>query len=226
MQEHLFFITKRGLLSIGNAGIVRFSIAYSLIRGTDTITPYQLIDDSFLEIIKEVARVKGFIPTTLYKLMRDQKGQYCLIHLVPEGNTEAIHALFEAEDDFKKLLDLLNSGKEYEEAKREVFKHYVLDTDTKFTDSPDAGNPKCLCSRCGERIYVGSAVIRKWPTGRTAEYRFHPACLGMVDPGPADWSFIGYECQKCGHRQQEQGDCAKCSHWHMEELHRQFNEDH
>ncbi len=28
----------------------------------------------------------------------------------------------------------------------------ILCTDTKFYDSPDAGDPACLCSRCGKVI--------------------------------------------------------------------------
>lgn len=224
MQQHLIFITKHGHKSIGDIGMAILVEGLTKLHGTDTLQPYQLIDDAFLEIIEQVAKANCFIPKSLYQFMSDQKGQYCLIHVIPV-DLKAFSALEEALEDFNKLIDLLNSGKDYEAAKREVFKRYVLDTDTQFTDSPEAGRPNCLCSRCDERIYVGSAVIRKWPTGKNTEYRYHPACLGMTDPGPADWSFLGYTCQKCGHRQQEQGDCAICGHWNMEELHERFTED-
>ncbi len=56
----------------------------------------------------------------------------------------------------------------------------ILQTDTKFYDSPDAGDPACLCSRCGEAIE--EAPIRAFPESGEYEYRYHPACLGATAP--------------------------------------------
>jgi hypothetical protein len=52
--------------------------------------------------------------------------------------------------------------------------------DTLFDDSPETGDPACLCSRCGQRIRLRDGVaVRMWPEGRDKEYRFHTACLGL-----------------------------------------------
>jgi hypothetical protein len=56
----------------------------------------------------------------------------------------------------------------------------VLQTDRMFMDSPDAGDPKCLCSRCGLVIPDGIGIIRAWPEIGEGEYRYHPSCLGAV----------------------------------------------
>jgi len=56
-------------------------------------------------------------------------------------------------------------------------------TDTPFPDSPDVGEPDCLCSRCGEMI--ADVAIRAWSVHEDTnvaevEYRYHPACLGIA----------------------------------------------
>lgn len=56
----------------------------------------------------------------------------------------------------------------------------ILLTDTKFHDSPDVGDPACLCSRCGKVIGEDEMPIRLWPDSGQYEYRFHPACVGAV----------------------------------------------
>jgi hypothetical protein len=53
-----------------------------------------------------------------------------------------------------------------------------LPTDRVFDDSPDAGHPDCLCSRCGNLIDEKTLAIRAWPEGGK-EYRYHPACVGL-----------------------------------------------
>ncbi len=68
----------------------------------------------------------------------------------------------------------------------------IRPTDQFFGDSPNAGDPACRCSRCGQVIAV--TAVRLWddvtsgagsggmPKG---EYRFHPECLGLlVDQAP------------------------------------------
>lgn len=53
----------------------------------------------------------------------------------------------------------------------------ILKTDHIFSDSPDAGNPACICSRCGQKISdVPVGIILAWPD-EGGEYRFHPECL-------------------------------------------------
>lgn len=52
-----------------------------------------------------------------------------------------------------------------------------------FLDSPDAGNPACLCSVCGEVIPVEMFPIRMYwqrDMDEVLEARFHDACLGQV----------------------------------------------
>lgn len=56
----------------------------------------------------------------------------------------------------------------------------VLQTDHLYFDSPDAGDPVCLCSRCSQSIPDGIGIIRIWPDQGEGEYRYHPACLGAV----------------------------------------------
>ncbi len=55
----------------------------------------------------------------------------------------------------------------------------ILPTDQAFGDSPDAGLPDCLCSRCGLVIPETEVPVRAWPGNGSFEYRFHPACLGI-----------------------------------------------
>ncbi len=55
---------------------------------------------------------------------------------------------------------------------------YILPTDTLFDESPDAGDPTCLCSRCKSVIEAGTVPVRAF-TDDDCEYRFHPACVGM-----------------------------------------------
>lgn len=64
----------------------------------------------------------------------------------------------------------------------------LLPTDQKFTDSPDAGHPKCLCSRCGKRIEEWhSPCLRAMPENENAEYRFHWGCVGGRDRTKEEW---------------------------------------
>jgi hypothetical protein len=45
-----------------------------------------------------------------------------------------------------------------------------------FTDSPDAGDPACRCSRCGQIIEEDDGpVVRLFK--ETRELRFHPRCF-------------------------------------------------
>ena len=57
-----------------------------------------------------------------------------------------------------------------------------------WDDSPDAGDPECLCSLCLNRIYRGEAPIRIFGqrscadgSRRPNEMRFHPACFRIAD---------------------------------------------
>jgi hypothetical protein len=59
----------------------------------------------------------------------------------------------------------------------------VRESDTVFNDSPEAGAPACLCSRCGKPIAADPAPIRvfnKMPGRPLRERRYHPACLGLI----------------------------------------------
>lgn len=62
----------------------------------------------------------------------------------------------------------------------------ILPTDTRFAESYDAGDPRCLCSRCGKPIPETTIPIRAWPSDGRYEYRFHPECLGFVTTAPLD----------------------------------------
>ena len=55
----------------------------------------------------------------------------------------------------------------------------ISPTDSLWPTSPNTGNPACLCSRCGRMIGAGEA-IRIFPEHGTGEYRYHPACFGLV----------------------------------------------
>jgi hypothetical protein len=48
-----------------------------------------------------------------------------------------------------------------------------------FDDSPDAGEPSCLCSYCGNVIEEGDGPVRMW-NGEGQELRFHDVCLNDV----------------------------------------------
>ena len=56
----------------------------------------------------------------------------------------------------------------------------ILETDTAFKNSPDVGDPECLCSRCGEAITEDEVAIRAWEG--VLEYRYHIECLGASAP--------------------------------------------
>jgi hypothetical protein len=55
-----------------------------------------------------------------------------------------------------------------------------------FRDSPDAGDPDCLCSYCERAIPENQLPIRLFDSNSDLEARFHPACfaeaqqLGLV----------------------------------------------
>lgn len=55
----------------------------------------------------------------------------------------------------------------------------ILPTDRVFQDSPDAGWPECICSRCGKPIPENDQPIRCWTEDGKLEWRYHPACLGF-----------------------------------------------
>ncbi len=56
----------------------------------------------------------------------------------------------------------------------------LLATDRAFPDSPDVGDVRCRCSRCGAVIEERCApAVRVWPKDGSYEYRFHPHCLGV-----------------------------------------------
>lgn len=56
----------------------------------------------------------------------------------------------------------------------------ILETDTTWYTSPDAGHPHCLCSRCNKLIKENDVPVRAWPDDGSYEYRFHPECLGFI----------------------------------------------
>jgi hypothetical protein len=45
--------------------------------------------------------------------------------------------------------------------------------DKLFDNSPDAGHPQCICSRCGERIQEGEFPIRMFTTNGIGEVDEH-----------------------------------------------------
>ena len=53
-----------------------------------------------------------------------------------------------------------------------------------FTDSPDAGEPDCLCSLCGKLIDQDEGEIRcvRNDVLDGQEARFHAGCYPLVDP--------------------------------------------
>lgn len=74
----------------------------------------------------------------------------------------------------------------------------VLPTDREFSDSPEAGDLYCICSRCGEVIGGDDFPIRAWPHPHPLEYRFHPGCLGLrpEDVDPADYYDVPVDFKK------------------------------
>lgn len=67
----------------------------------------------------------------------------------------------------------------------------VKPTDTKFFDSPDTGDQTCLCSRCGLPIAENEMALRAFVQGENAEYRYHEACSGIIEPiedEDVDWN--------------------------------------
>ena len=63
----------------------------------------------------------------------------------------------------------------------------IKTTDRAFTDSPDIGHSKCICSRCGERIKNSvEGAIRGWDKDKALEYRFHYRCLGIEESTYSD----------------------------------------
>jgi hypothetical protein len=54
----------------------------------------------------------------------------------------------------------------------------ILNTDKWFTESPDCGQPNCLCSRCGQVIKEEDCPpLRLFIHDAGAEYRFHLSCV-------------------------------------------------
>lgn len=49
-----------------------------------------------------------------------------------------------------------------------------------FDLSPDAGDPSCLCSLCGELIGEEEMPIRAFDADKGLEARFHIKCFGTV----------------------------------------------
>ncbi len=54
----------------------------------------------------------------------------------------------------------------------------IKESDRLFTDSPDAGDPECHCSRCQKLIGEEEVPIRMLVDGKY-EYRYHARCLGI-----------------------------------------------
>lgn len=52
----------------------------------------------------------------------------------------------------------------------------VLEDCKVFSDSPDAGDPACVCSACEEKIRRNQVPIRIFLEEKGKEYRFHPKC--------------------------------------------------
>jgi hypothetical protein len=58
-------------------------------------------------------------------------------------------------------------------------KFVVLTSDKLFFDSPDAGQPECICSRCGNMIKEDETVIRVFHLKINAENRYCEKCSGI-----------------------------------------------
>lgn len=48
--------------------------------------------------------------------------------------------------------------------------------DKEFTDSPDAGHPDCICSRCGSVIAKKEMPLRAFNQKNNTEYRYCESC--------------------------------------------------
>lgn len=67
------------------------------------------------------------------------------------------------------------------------FKPGVIDRITWFRDSPDAGEPTCICSLCGKLIDEDDVPIRAWPEHDKREVRFHVECFAeSIEQIPED----------------------------------------
>ena len=51
---------------------------------------------------------------------------------------------------------------------------------TWFKDSPDAGEPACICSFCGKLLGEEEVPTRLFNTDNNTEARFHVICFGTV----------------------------------------------
>jgi hypothetical protein len=61
------------------------------------------------------------------------------------------------------------------------FKPGMFEQLTAFDDSPETGDPACLCSYCGEVIGEEESPLRMWPPDGRSEYRLHmPKCTDQV----------------------------------------------
>jgi hypothetical protein len=72
-------------------------------------------------------------------------------------------------------------------------RNQVLQTDTEFNTSPDAGHPDCICSRCGLKIGHRELPLRIF-TGkkRNTEFRYCRECASKdfkIDTGLSEDSF-------------------------------------
>lgn len=58
-----------------------------------------------------------------------------------------------------------------------------------FNDSPDAGDPACICSKCEQQIAEDIVPVRIFPEQGNIEVRMHPDCFYAVQKpiqdGPA-----------------------------------------
>jgi hypothetical protein len=73
----------------------------------------------------------------------------------------------------------------------------IFPTDQIFTDSPDASEPLCICSRCGKLIEEDDGPVRAWPEDESYEYRFHPACMGLQKTENDDLCRNDEDCESC-----------------------------
>ena len=56
-------------------------------------------------------------------------------------------------------------------------KFQILESDTLFGDSPDAGMTECFCSRCGKQIAEDEVPLRAFvDEGKKGEYRYCENC--------------------------------------------------
>lgn len=55
----------------------------------------------------------------------------------------------------------------------------VREDDWLFFESPDVGDPSCVCSRCSKPITKGIPVRVFVNEGADGEYRYHGACVGL-----------------------------------------------